>query len=52
LEITTIDAKSDDEAVRAAKVWAATLGLAPGDDVGLRIRLPSGALKAFLRGDF
>lgn len=52
VDITTIDAKGDDEAFRAAKAWAATLGLASDDDIVLRIRLPSGAFKTFPRGDF
>jgi hypothetical protein len=52
VDTTTISANGDDEAFREAKTWAATLGLAPDDDVVLRIKLPGGSFKAFLRKDF
>ena len=52
VDTTTISANSDDEAFRAAKGWAAALGLAPDDDVVLRIKLPGDTFKAFLREDF
>jgi hypothetical protein len=52
VDTTTISANGDTEAFRAAKAWAATLGLAPDDDVVLRIKLPGGTFKAFLRKDF
>ncbi len=52
VDSTTISANGDDEAFPASKAWAATLGLAPDDEVVLRIKLPNGTFKAFLREEF
>jgi hypothetical protein len=52
VDTAVISANSNDEALGAAKAWAATLGLAPDDDVVLRVKLPGGTFKAFLRKDF
>lgn len=52
VDSTTISANSDDEGFRAAKAWAAALGLALDDNVVLHIKLPDGDFKVFLRKDF
>jgi hypothetical protein len=48
----TVEADSDPQAFDLAIAWAASLGLAADDDVVLAIKLPSGALKTFVRKDF
>ena len=48
----TVEAASDPQAFDLAIDWAASLGLAADDDVVLAIKLPSGALKTFVRKDF
>ena len=48
----TIEADSDPQAFDLAIAWAASLGLAADDDVVLAIKLPSGAVKTFVRKDF
>ena len=47
-----VEADSDPQAFDLAIAWAASLGLAADDDVVLAIKLPSGALKTFVRKDF
>jgi hypothetical protein len=47
-----VEADSDPQAFDLAIAWAASLGLAADDDVVLAIKLPSGALKTFVRNDF
>jgi hypothetical protein len=48
----TVEADSDPQAFDLAIAWAASLGLAADDEVVLAIKLPSGALKTFVRKDF
>jgi len=48
----TVEADSDAQAFDIAIEWAASLHLAPDDDVLLAIRLPSGTFKTFSRKDF
>jgi hypothetical protein len=48
----TVDADSDPQAFDLAIAWAASLGLAADDDIVLAIKLPSGALRTFVRKDF
>jgi hypothetical protein len=48
----TVEADSDPQAFDLAIAWAASLGLAADDDVVLAIKVPSGALKTFVRKDF
>jgi hypothetical protein len=48
----TVQADSDAQAFDLAIEWAASLLLAPEDDVVLAIRLPSDAFKTFGRKDF
>jgi hypothetical protein len=48
----TVEADSDPQAFDLAIAWAASLGLAADDDVVLAIKLPSGALRTFVRKDF
>jgi hypothetical protein len=48
----TVEADSDPQASDLAIAWAASLGLAADDDVVLAIKLPSGALRTFVRNDF
>ena len=48
----TVEADSDPQAFDLAIAWAASLGLAADDDLVLAIKLPSGALKTFVRNDF
>ena len=45
-------ADSDPQAFDLAIAWAASLGLAADDDIVLAIKLPSGALRTFVRKDF
>jgi hypothetical protein len=47
-----VEADSDPQAFDLAIAWAASLGLAADDDVVLAIKLPSGALRTFVRKDF
>ena len=48
----TVELDSNPQAFDLAIAWAASLGLAADDDVVLAIKLPSGALKTFVRNDF
>ena len=48
----TVQADSDAQAFDLAIEWAASLLLAPDDDVVLAIQLRSGAFKTFVRKDF
>ena len=48
----TVEADSDPQAFDLAIAWAASLGLAADDDIVLAIKLPTGALKTFVRNDF
>jgi len=48
----TLEAGSAPQAFDLAIAWAASLGVAADDDVVLAIKLPSGALKTFVRNDF
>lgn len=47
-----VEADSDPQAFDLAIAWAASLGLVADDDVVLAIKLPSGALRTFVRKDF
>jgi hypothetical protein len=47
-----VEADGDPQAFDLAIAWAASLGLAADDDVVLAIKLPSGALRTFVRKDF
>jgi hypothetical protein len=47
-----VKADSDAKAFEMAKGWAASLSLAPDDDVVLAVKLLSGKLKPFARKDF
>ena len=48
----TVEADSDPQAFDLAMACAASLGLAADDDVVLAIKLPTGALKTFVRNDY
>jgi hypothetical protein len=48
----TVQADSDAQAFDLAMEWAASLLLAPDDDVVLVIQSRSGAFKTFVRKDF
>ena len=45
----TVEADSDPQTFDLAIAWAASLRLAADDDVVLAIKLPSGALRTFVR---
>ena len=47
-----VEADSDPQAFDLALAWAASLGLPADDDIVLAIKLPSGALRTFVRKDF
>ena len=49
---TTVRASSNADAIRQAKDWAASLGLAFDDDVLLWIKLQDGTFKTFGRTEF
>jgi hypothetical protein len=52
VESHMVGADSDHNAFDLAIAWAASLGLAADDDIVLAIKLPSGALRTFVRRDF
>jgi hypothetical protein len=52
VDSTTITADSYDAVFQSARQWAAALGLAPHDNVELRIEYPDGSYKLYWRSAF